>query len=101
MRITNFHLRNYHSSCSQFEDKILLDKVPKVSKTINNLPPVFNKLLPFYSDIHNYETASSTTSNSFKPSFQTNSNGRSSNIVSAINSWNKPQNTFSDVMPKS
>ena len=108
MRITNFQPRNFHSSCSflihnllKFENNILLEKVLLISKATNNLiPQVFNKVLTLCSYIHNYETAYSTTGKFFKPSFQATSNGKTSITVSAINSWNIPQTTFSDVMLK-
>ena len=54
---------------SRFEDKILIENVLLISKSINNLlPPIFNGWFTFCPDIHNYETVSSSTGKIFKPS---------------------------------
>ena len=45
----------------------------------------------FCSEIHNYDTALSSADELFKPSYRTDSYGKNSIIVSAINCWNKPK----------
>ena len=64
-----------------------------VSKSINDLlPPIFQNWFIFRSEIHNYNTVSLSTYKLFKPSYRTDSYGKNSVIISAINCWNKTQN---------
>ena len=64
-----------------------------VSKSINDpLPPIFQNWFIFRSEIHNYNTVSSSTYKLFKPSYRTDSYSKNSVIISAINCWNKTQN---------
>ena len=64
-----------------------------VSKSINNLlPSIFKNLFIFCSEIHNYSTVSLSTDKLFKPLHRTDSYGKNSVIISAINCWNKTQN---------
>ena len=68
IRIINFQPRNVHNSplfkqnsILKFQDKICLENILFVSKSLNNLSPsVFNTWFSFSSDQHNYESASST-----------------------------------------
>ena len=67
----NFQPRNSHTGplfkqkfILKFQDKICLENVLFVSKSLNNLPPsVFSTWFSFSSDQHNYETSSSTQGN--------------------------------------
>ena len=71
IRIINFQPRNSHtshlfkqSSILKFQDKIYLENISFISKSLNNLSPsVFNTWFRFSSDQHNYETSSSTQGN--------------------------------------
>ena len=64
-----------------------------ISKSINNLlPPIFKNWFIFCSDIHNYDTVSSSADKLFKPSYRTDSYGKNSVIIGANNYWNKTQN---------
>ena len=71
IRIINLQPRNFHTSplfkqnsILKFQDKICLENILFVSKSLNNLsPPVFNTWFSFSSDQHNYETSSSTQGN--------------------------------------
>ena len=68
VRIINFQTRNSHtsplfkqSSTLNFQDKICLENILFVSKSLNNLSlSVFNTWFVFSSDQHSYETSSST-----------------------------------------
>ena len=65
VRIINFQPRNSHtshlfkqSSILKSQDKIFLENILFISKSLNNLsPPVFNKWFSFSAD-HNYEISS-------------------------------------------
>ena len=99
LRIINNQPKNSHSgplfkqNILKFEDKILIGNIIFVSKSINNLlPPIFKNWFIFCSEIHNYNTVSSSTDKLFKPSYRTDSYGKNSVIISAINCWNKTQN---------
>ena len=67
-KIIYFQLRNSHtndlyklSSILKFYDRICLEKILCVSKTLNNLSPsVFNTWFNFLSNQHKYETSGST-----------------------------------------
>ena len=67
----NFHPRNSHTSplfkqnfILKFQDKICLENVLFVSKSLNNVTPsVFRTWFSFSSDQHNCETSSSTRGN--------------------------------------
>ena len=68
VRIINFQPRNSHTSplfkqnfILKFQDKICLENILFVSKSLNNLTPsVFSTWFSFSSDQHNNETSSST-----------------------------------------
>ena len=101
-RIINNQPRNSHSgllfkksNVLKFEDKILISNIILISKSINNL--LLRNLknwLIFYSEIHSYHTVSSSTDKLFKSSYRTDTYGKNAIIVSAINCWNKIQNTL-------
>ena len=60
--------------------------------------PRFLILRKYYSDIHNYGTAASSTGKLFKPSFRTNLYGKKCTTKSAVIAWNKIQIAFGDVI---
>ena len=68
LRIMNFQSRDSHSSSLfkfnhilKLEDKILIENILFINKSFNNLlPPIFKSWFTFCSDIHNYQTVSST-----------------------------------------
>ena len=87
VRIINFQPRNSHTSPL---DKICLENVLFVSKSLNNLTPsVFRTWFSFSSDQHNYETSSSTQGNLTKLFYKTKRYRKYSTTVSAVESWNK------------
>ena len=93
-RIINNQPKNSHlgplskqNNILKFEDKILIGNIIFISKSINNLPPIFKNWFIFCSEIHNYNTVSSSTDKLFKPLYRTDSYV----IISAINCWNKTQ----------
>ena len=90
IRIINFQPRNFHTSplfkqnsILKFKDKICLENILFVSKSLNNLSPsIFNTWFSFSSDQHNYETSSSTQGNLMKVfSYKTNRYGKYSIIA--------------------
>ena len=80
IRIINLQPRNFHTSplfkqnsILKFQDKICLENILFISKSLNNLSPsVFNTWFSFSSDQHNYETSSSTQGNLTKLFYKTN-----------------------------
>ena len=108
IRIINNQPRNSHSSLLfkksnilKFEDKILINNIIFISKSINNLQHFVHLLFIFCSDIHKYDTVSSSADKLFKPSYRTDSYGRNSVIIGAINCWNKMQNILRNQSLKS
>ena len=99
IRIINFQPRNFHTSplfkqnsILKFQDKICLENILFISKSLNNLSPsVFNTWFSFSWDQHNYETSSSTQGNLTKPFYKTNKYGKYLITVSAVELWNKIQ----------
>ena len=71
VRIINFQPRNFHTSpllkknsILKFPDKICLENILFVRKSLNNLSPsIFNTWFNVSSDQHNYETSSYTQGN--------------------------------------
>ena len=71
VRIINFQPRNSHTSplfkeisILKYQDKICLENILFVIKSLNNFsPPVFNTCFSLSSDQHNNETSSSTQDN--------------------------------------
>ena len=104
LRIMNFQSRDSHSSplfksnhILKLEDKILIENILFINKSLNNLlPPIPS----FCSDVHNYQTVSSTSDKIFKPSYRTDSFGKNSITIGAINSWNKTQYQFRNLSLK-
>ena len=99
VRIITFQPRNFHTSplfkqnsILKFQDKICLENILFVSKSLNNLSPsIFNTWFSFSSDQHNYETSSSTQGNLMKLFYKTNRHRKYSINISAAESWNKIQ----------
>ena len=89
IRIINLQPRNFHTSplfkqnsILKFQDKICLENILFVSKSLNNLSPsVFNTWFIFSSDQHNYETSSSTQGKLIKLFYKTDRYGKYSIIV--------------------
>ena len=108
LRIMNFSSRDSHSSplfksnhTLKLEDKILIENILFITKSFNNLlPPIFKSWSAFCSDVHNYETVSSTADKIFKPSYRTDSYEKNSITIPAINSCNKTQHQFSNLSLK-
>ena len=104
----NFQSRDSHSSplfksnhILKLEDKILIENILFINKSLNNLlPPIFKNWFTFCSDVHNYQTVSSTSDKIFKPSYRTDSFGKNSITIGAINSWNKTQYQFRNLSLK-
>ena len=94
VRIINFQPRNSHTSplfkqnfILKFQDKICLENILFVSKSLNNLSPsIFNTWFSFSSDQHSCETSSSTQGNLMKLFYKTNRHGKYSITVSAAES---------------
>ena len=85
----------------KLEDKILAENILFINKSFNNiLPPVFKNWFTFCSDFHSYKTVSYTADKIFKPSYRTDSYRKNSITVGAINSWNKTQHQFSNLLLK-
>ena len=108
VRIINFQPRNFHtshlfkqSSFIKFPDKICLENILFISKSLSNLSPsVFNTWFSFSSDQHNYETSSSTQGNLTKLFYKTNKYEKYSITVSAVESWNKIQKQLKNILLK-
>ena len=81
----------------KFQDKICLENILFVSKSLNNLSPsIFNTWFSFSSDQHNYETQG----NLMKLFYKTNRYGKYSITISAVESWNKIQQQLKNVLLK-
>ena len=99
IRIINFQPRNFHTSSLfkqnsilKFQDKICLENILFISKSLNNLSPsVFNTWFCFSSDQHNCETLYSTQGNLIKMFYKTKRYRKYSITVSPVESWNKIQ----------
>ena len=108
LRIMNFQSKDSHSSplfksnhILKLDDKILTENIIFINKSFNNLlPPTFKSWFTFCSDVQNYETLSSTADKIFKPSHRTDSYGKNSITIGAINSWNETQDQFSNLSLK-
>ena len=93
VRIINLQPKNSHTSplfkknfILKFQDKICLENISFVSKSLNTLTPsVFSTWFSFSSDQHDYET---------------DRYGKYSITVSAVESWNKVQNQLKDMLLK-
>ena len=108
VRIINFQPKNFHTSplfkqnsILKFQDKICLENILFVSKSLNNLSPsIFNTRFSFFSDQHNYETSSFTQGNLMKLFYKTNRYRKCSITVSAVRSWNKIQIQLKNMLLK-
>ena len=104
----NFQSRDSHSSplfksnhILKLEDKIFIENILFINKSFNNLlPPIFKSWFTFFSDVHNYQTVSSTADKIFKSSYRNYSYGKNSVTIGAINSWNNTQHQFSNLSLK-
>ena len=105
LRIINFPSRNCHTSLLfkqnfilKIQNKICLENILFVSKSLNNLTPLaFSTWFSFSSDQHNYEISSSTQGNLTKLFYKTNRYGKYSITVRAVELWNKIQKQLKDV----
>ena len=96
LRIMNFKDQLFHSSplfssnnILKFGDKITLENVLFISKSINRqVPSIFNDWFTFSGNLHRYETCWSATNHLNIPTFQTQKYGHFSIRTSAICSWN-------------
>ena len=108
VKIINSQPSNFHtsplfkqSSILTFQDKVCLENILFVSKSLNNLlSSVFNTWFRFSSDQHNYETSSSAQGNLIKLFYKTSRHGKYSITVSAVESWNKIQKQLKDMLLK-
>ena len=99
LRIMNFQFRDSHSRplfksnhILKLEDKTFVENILFINKSFNNLLPlIFKSCFTFCSDVHNYQTVSSTADKIFKPTYRTYSYGKNSITMGTINSWNKTQ----------
>ena len=104
LKIMNFQSRDSHlhpllksNLILKLKDKILIENILFINKSFNNLPPIFKSWFTFCSDVHNYQRVSSTADKIFKPSCKTDSYGKNSITIGAINSWNETQHQFSNL----
>ena len=102
----NFQAQNSHisplfkkPSGLKFKDKINLENIIRISKSINNLlPPLLSSSsFKYSSDTLNCETSWSSHVNLHKTSYRTNIYGKNSVTVSAVKSWNKGQNNLKNI----
>ena len=108
VRIINFQPRNSHTSplfkqnfILKFQDKICLENILFVSKSLNNLSTsIFDKWFSFSSDQHNYETSSSTQGSIMKLFHKTDRYGKYSITVRAVESWNKIKKQIQSILLK-
>ena len=108
VRIINFQQGNSHTSplfkqnfILKSQDKICLENILFVSKSLNNLTSsIFSTWCSFSSVQHNYETSSSAQGNLTKLFYKTNKYGKYSIIISAVESWNKIPKQLKDMLLK-
>ena len=106
IRIIDFQPRNFHASpllkqnsILKYQDKICLENILFISKSLNNLsPPIFNTWFSFSSDQHNYESSSSAQRNLIKLFYKTKRYGKYSITVTAVELWNKIQEQLKDLL---
>ena len=88
----NFQSRDSHSNLlfksnpiSKLDDKILTENIRFINKSLNNLLPlIFKSWFTFCSNVHNYQTVSSTSGKIFKLSYRTDSYGKHSVTISKL-----------------
>ena len=108
VRFINFQPRNLRTSplvkesfIFKFQDKICLGNTLFLSKSLNNLTPsVFNTWFGFSSDQQNCENSISSQGNLIKLFYNSNSCGKYSITVSAVESWNKIQKQLKNMLLK-
>ena len=96
----NFKDQLFHSSplfsennILKFIDKITLEKILFVNKSINRqVPPIFYDWFTFSRDLHRYEICWSVNDHLNIPNFRTQKYGHFSIRASTIYSWNSMQN---------
>ena len=82
----------------KFKEKINLENTLFISKSINNLlPSLFSNWFVFSSDAHKYNTSWSSNDKLQKYSYRTNTYGKNSIIIRAIESWNNGQNNLKTI----
>ena len=87
------------NSILKYQDKICLENILFISKSLNNLsPPIFNTWFSFSSDQHNYESSSSAQRNLIKLFYKTKRYGKYSITVTAVELWNKIQEQLKDLL---
>ena len=102
IRIINFQPRNFHTSplfkqnsILKFQDKICLENISFVSRSLNNLlPSIFNTWFSFSSDQH------STQGNLIKLFYKTNRYGKYSITLSDVELRNKIQKQLKNMLLK-
>ena len=103
LTIIHFRPRNFlisplfkQNCILKFQDKICLENIVFVRKSLNNLSPsIFNTWFSFSSDQHNYETG-----NLMKFFYKTNRYGKYSITISDIESWSKIQEQLKNMLLK-
>ena len=86
---------------SKFQNKIFLENILFLCKSLNNLSPsICNTRFSFSSDQHNYETWSSTKGTLMKLFYRPNRYEKYSITVSAAQSWNKIQKQLKNMLLK-
>ena len=108
IRIINLQPRNFHTSpifkqnsILKFQDKICIENILFVSKSLNNLSLSFFKTwFSFSSDQYNYETSRSTQGNLIKLFYKTRRYGKYSITLSAVESWNRFHKQLKDILLK-
>ena len=85
----------------KFQDKICLENILFVSKSLDNLTSsLFSTWFSFSSDQQNYETSGSTQDNLTKLFCKTSTYEKYSITVSAVESWNKIHKQLKDMLLK-
>ena len=98
----NYQSRNSHTTplfrkaaILKFKDKINIENILFIIKSINNLlPSLFNNCFVLSSHTHKYNTSWSSNDKLQKYSYRTNTCGNNLIIISAIESWNNSQNNL-------
>ena len=106
--LINFQPRNSHTSpifdknfILKFQDKICLENILFVSKSLNDSSPsIFKTWFRFSSNQHNCETSRSTQGNLIKCFYKTNRYGKYSITASAVESWNKIEKQLKSILLK-
>ena len=101
----HYQPRNSHTSLLfrksavlKFKDKINLENILFISKSINNLSPsLFKNWFAFSSDTHKYNISWSSNDKLQKYSYRTNTYGKNSIIISATESCNNSQNNLKTI----